>query len=79
MPSIPNHSTQSQTVDIVLNGEPKSVPAGLSVWELLLDLGVDPEKVAVELNRAIVRQPHWREKKVEGGATVEIVQFVGGG
>jgi thiamine biosynthesis protein ThiS len=47
--------------------------------QLLLSLGVDPERVAVELNRSIVRQPEWRERIVEGGATVEIVQFVGGG
>ena len=47
--------------------------------ELLVNLGVDPERVAVELNRTIVRQAEWRERKVEGGATVEIVQFVGGG
>jgi len=35
--------------------------------------------VAVELNRAIVRQAHWAETEVPPGAEVEIVQFVGGG
>jgi thiamine biosynthesis protein ThiS len=79
VPPISENLTESKTIEIVLNGEPKRVPAGLSVWELLTELGVDPERVAVELNRVIVRQPDWRERKVESGATVEIVQFVGGG
>jgi sulfur carrier protein len=42
-------------------------------------VGVDPERVAVELNRSIVRQPDWRQRMVELGAQIEIVQFVGGG
>ncbi|MEO8130179.1 MAG: sulfur carrier protein ThiS [Bryobacteraceae bacterium] len=66
-------------IQIVLNGESRLVPEGLNVMELLVNLGVDPERVAVELNRTIVRQPDWTERKVESAATVEIVQFVGGG
>ena len=77
-PSLAKFS-ESKTIEIVLNGESKLVPEGLNVMELLVDLAVDPERVAVELNRTIVRQADWRERKVEGGATVEIVQFVGGG
>jgi sulfur carrier protein len=72
-------SSEPKTIEIVLNGEPRNVPEGLSVLRLLLELGVDPERVAVELNRSIVRQPDWRERIVEGGASVEVVQFVGGG
>jgi thiamine biosynthesis protein ThiS len=79
VPPTSENFTESKTIEIVLNGEPKRVRAGLTVWELLVDLEVDPERVAVELNRVIVRQPDWRERKVEAGATVEIVQFVGGG
>jgi sulfur carrier protein len=71
--------SESKTIQIVLNGEARSVPEGLSVLDLLLDLGVDPERVAVELNRSIVRQPDWRQRMVELGAQIEIVQFVGGG
>ena len=79
MPPSPAKFSESKTIEIVLNGESKLVPEGRNVMELLVDLGVDPERVAVELNRTIVRQADWRERKVEGGATVEIVQFVGGG
>ncbi len=79
MPPSPAKFSESQPIEIVLNGESKLVPEGLNVMELLVDLLVDPERVAVELNRTIVRRADWHERKVEGGATVEIVQFVGGG
>jgi sulfur carrier protein len=71
--------SEPKTIEIVLNGEPRLVPEGLTVLGLLLELGVDPERVAVELNRSIVRQPDWDDHPVEPGAQVEVVQFVGGG
>jgi len=79
MPPSPAKFPESKTIQIVLNGESRLVPEGLNLMELLVDLGVDPERVAVELNRTIIRQPDWRVRKVEGGSTIEIVQFVGGG
>ncbi|HYP14686.1 MAG TPA: sulfur carrier protein ThiS [Bryobacteraceae bacterium] len=72
-------SSQTQTVQIVVNGDPTSVAAGLNLVELLGVLGVDPHRVAIELNRAIVRQPDWLSTTVEQGAVIEVVQFVGGG
>ena len=66
-------------VEIVVNGEPAAVPAGLTVAGLLGHLGVDGGRMAVELNREIVRKAVWAETTVEPGAKVEIVQFVGGG
>jgi sulfur carrier protein len=70
---------QTNHVEIVVNGEAKEVPAGLTVAGLLAHLSVDGGRVAVELNREIVRKAAWTEAKVEAGAKVEIVQFVGGG
>jgi thiamine biosynthesis protein ThiS len=40
---------------------------------------VDAQRVAVELNREIVRKAQWEEVAVEAGAEVEVVMFVGGG
>jgi thiamine biosynthesis protein ThiS len=68
-----------QTIDVAVNGETRSVPGGLSVLNLLQWLEIDPERVAVELNREIVRQPQWPLTEVANGARLEIVQFVGGG
>ena len=66
-------------IDIVVNCEPETVPQGLTILGLLLRLKVAPERVAVELDRRIVKQPKWEETTLEAGARVEIVQFVGGG
>jgi thiamine biosynthesis protein ThiS len=68
-----------QTIAVAVNGETRTIPAGLSVLGLLRWLEIDPEKVAVELDRDIVRQPLWEATKVGPGAQLEIVQFVGGG
>ena len=66
-------------IEIVLNGEPRAVPDGQSILQLLTSLNIEPQRVAVELNRSIVRQNDWQSTLVLEGATVEIVQFVGGG
>jgi thiamine biosynthesis protein ThiS len=68
-----------QTIAVSVNGETRTIPAGLSVLGLLRWLEIDPEKVAVELDREIVRQPLWDGIRVGPGAQLEIVQFVGGG
>ncbi len=66
-------------IEIVLNGQIRRAPAGRSLRDLLLWLEVDPARVAVELNRSIVARPEWDRVRVEAGATLEVVQFVGGG
>jgi len=66
-------------IDIVVNGELRSIPPGQSILELLRELQLDPARVAVELDRRIVKQPRWSQTVLEAGANVEIVQFVGGG
>jgi len=55
------------------------VPHGLNVAGLLAFLKIDAERVAVELNRSIVRKVEWESAAVGEGAKVEIVWFVGGG
>jgi len=66
-------------IDIVLNGEPQAVTEGRTILDLLHQLNLDPARVAIELNRRIVKQPQWAETVLDAGAQVEIVQFVGGG
>ena len=69
----------TQEIQIVVNGQTRTVPEGRSLLELLLWLDVDPAKVAVELNRSIVRREDWDTWPIGPGATLEVVQFVGGG
>ena len=66
-------------IEIVVNGETRQVPAGTTVTGLLTILAVPPERVAVELNRSIIKNIFWDSTELSGGAKVEIVHFVGGG
>lgn len=71
--------SNTTTIEIVVNGEPRAVPAGQRLPELLRHLDIDPSRVAIELNHRIIRKNDWAETPVEAGARLEIVQFVGGG
>ena len=62
-----------------INGETRCVGACGTVWELLDNLGIKPERVAVEVNRRIIRRQDWDQTPVKDLDKVEIVQFVGGG
>jgi thiamine biosynthesis protein ThiS len=66
-------------IEVAVNGEKREIPAGLNVRQMLLHLGLDPQRVAVELNRAIVGKAVWDATSVEPDANIEIVEFVGGG
>jgi thiazole synthase len=68
-----------QTISITLNGEVRRVPAGLSLAGLAAELGLAPEKVAVERNLEIVPRSTLGAVAVEDGDALEIVHFVGGG
>ena len=70
---------ETPTIDVILNGEPRQIPDGLSVQDLLAHIGIVADRVAVELDRSIVRKPEWAGTIVRAGATIEVVQFVGGG
>lgn len=64
---------------VTINGEGHFFSAPQTLQEVILSLNLEPERVAVELNRAIVKRPLWASTPVEAGAELEIVQFVGGG
>ena len=66
-------------IEITVNGEPQTAPQGQTILGLLRQLDLDPARVAVELDRRIVKQPYWPETVLRTGAQLEIVQFVGGG
>lgn len=70
---------QAQLIEIVVNGERKSVPANQSVSDLLNAFKIPLDRVAVELNKCIVRKRNWEQTFVPEGSQIEIVQFVGGG
>lgn len=65
--------------EILINGESRSVPDRCSVKDLLADMGLDVQPVAVEVNHEIVHKRAWSDRRVRSGDAIEIVHFVGGG
>jgi thiamine biosynthesis protein ThiS len=68
----------AREIAIVLNGEPRRVPAE-TLAGLLEHLELDPRTVVVEHNRSIVRRPALAATPLGDGDVVELVHFVGGG
>jgi len=67
------------TITITVNGEHKRVAAGMSIADLANELGLVPEKVAVERNLEVVPRSTIAQVCLEDGDELEIVHFVGGG
>jgi thiamine biosynthesis protein ThiS len=66
-------------IQIVVNGDSRSLPEGLTLLGLLRELELEPARVAIELDKRIVKQGEWAGTVLQPGARLEIVQFVGGG
>ena len=66
-------------IDVVVNGEHRTVPSGATLLRLLEQLELDPRAVVVEHNRRIVRRPALGDVTVNPGDAIELVHFVGGG
>ena len=64
---------------LTLNGEPREVPDGTTVSQLLQLLKVTPERVVVEINLNILKRAEHAGTVLNAGDQVELVQFVGGG
>jgi sulfur carrier protein len=64
---------------LIINGEEKPVENVSSVSDLLRELGLKADRVAVELNREIAARTSWDSTHLKDGDRLEIVQFVGGG
>jgi thiazole synthase len=67
------------TAGVMINGAHRRVPAGMSLALLIAEVGLDPQRVAVERNLEIVPRSTFGGVLVEDGDAYEIVHFVGGG
>ena len=66
-------------MELFINGENKQVASSLNLRELLEHLQLPADRVAVELNRQIVRRDAWEATPLKDQDRLEIVHFVGGG
>ena len=64
---------------VYVNGESKEVSGTPSLAELIKELELPAARIAVELNRVVVRRSEWGNTILREGDQIEIVHFVGGG
>ena len=66
-------------LNVTVNGENKQLPDGTTVEDLLAQMEVRREYLAVERNRSIVPRTEYEKTKLADGDAIEIVSLVGGG
>ena len=69
----------SVSIDVVINGQPRTVITGTTVATLLGELGLAGKPVAVERNREVVPRASHASTVLVAGDRLEVVTFVGGG
>ena len=63
---------------LTINGETRVFQTE-TLSMLVEELGMRPDRVAIELNREIVSRDRWSQTRLKDGDQLEIVHFVGGG
>jgi sulfur carrier protein len=66
----------------VLNGQTREfeqLAPGANLQDLIAELGLKGDRVAIELNGNIVSRAEWGDTRLAEGDRLEIVHFVGGG
>lgn len=66
-------------MQIQVNGERKATRPGLTVAELLRELDIRSDRVAVEVNLQILDKEEFGRRTLQEGDRVEIISFIGGG
>jgi sulfur carrier protein len=74
-----NNHQSAISMTLHINGDAREFAASLSLVELIQQLGMKQDRVAVELNRSIVPREHWAQTRLSDNDRLEIVHFVGGG
>jgi sulfur carrier protein len=74
-----NEERYWRSLRIQVNGESLEVKENISLSELIANLSLKAEQVAVELNQDVVRRAHWKNTTLQADDKVEVVHFVGGG
>lgn len=64
---------------VFINGETKEITEEVNLFELLDLFSLPHERVAIELNKIVVRKKDWETKKINDADKIEIIHFVGGG
>jgi sulfur carrier protein len=67
------------SMNVVINGETKELQDGLSLNQLIERLSLPARRMAVEVNKHVIRKQDWDKVTISEKDSIEIVHFVGGG
>ncbi len=66
-------------IEITINEQPRDVAEGITLAQLLVELGIQSPAIAVEVNQQLRPRNQFESTNLEAGDVVEIVTLVGGG
>ena len=66
-------------MNVFLNGEIREIPENLNLEGLLGHFSLPSQRIAIELNKVVVRRQDWKQVKVNESDKIEVIHFVGGG
>ncbi len=66
-------------ITVIVNGEPRAVPAGSTASDLVVALGFAGRPLAVEVNEEVVPRAMLADCRLTSGDRLELVTLVGGG
>ena len=64
---------------VLVNGDEKDFDTAISLSDLITHLDLPTARIAIELNREVVRRSDWESTMLKDEDRIEIVHFVGGG
>ena len=67
------------TIKVLLNGETREVPPEIGLDHLLELFSLPSQRIAIELNKSVIRRTDWSQTIISDGDKIEVVHFVGGG
>lgn len=66
-------------MQVLINGETRNIESELNLFELLKKLELPTERIAIELNKNVIRKKDWETINISDADKIEIIHFVGGG
>ncbi len=69
----------TRSIELQVNGEPRSCAAQTTLPQLLVEMGLNPKLLAVEYNGEILHRQFWEQTEIRADDRLEIVTIVGGG
>ena len=69
----------AESIQVYVNGEQRACQADATVGDLLRELAIQTERVAVELNLEIMDRKDFDHRSLKQGDRVEVLGFIGGG